>query len=85
VRGGREVRRHCFNPVSRRWEFVELPTTDEEAIRFLGRAPESERCLKTYRDWRFGLGASVEQALLRTSALACELDECRRPQGEPEQ
>jgi len=29
------VRRHWFDPIDKRWEFGELPTTDEEAKSFL--------------------------------------------------
>jgi len=61
--------------VSKRWEYIEdFPSTDEEAIELLGGASESKRYLKVYREWRFGLGAGVEQALLRASALARGLD-----------
>jgi hypothetical protein len=73
VRGGREVRRHCFNPVNRRWEFVELPTTDEEARGFLSGSPDAEAYLRVYGEWR-GLGVGVEHALLRVSALARETE-----------
>lgn len=79
------MRRHWYSPVSERWEFVEdFPSTDEEAVALLGGASEPERYLEVYQEWRFGFGASVEQALLRTSALARELDERRRPRGGPE-
>jgi hypothetical protein len=67
--------RHWYSLVSGRWEYLEgFPSTDEEAERLLSSAPESETYLEAYREWRFGVGASVERALLRASELARELE-----------
>jgi hypothetical protein len=63
------MRRHWYDPTKGRWEFAELPTADEEARDFLRASPNAEAYLHVYDEWR-GLGAGVEQALLRVSALA---------------
>jgi hypothetical protein len=69
------LRRHWYSPVNKRWEYIEeFPSTDEEALCLLSRAPEAESYLKVYREWRFGVGVSVEHALLRTSELARGLE-----------
>jgi hypothetical protein len=60
--------------VSGRWEYLErFPSTDEQAERLLSGAPEAEPYLKVYREWRCGVGVSVEHALLRASELAREM------------
>lgn len=65
------MRRHWYDPVEKRWMFREVPTTDEAALSFLRGSPEAESYLRVYGEWR-GLGAGVEEALLRVSALARE-------------
>jgi len=76
--------RHWYSPVSGRWEYIEeFPSTDEEAERLLSGAPGAEPYLKIYREWRSGVGVSVEHALLRASEAAREreADECPRQSG----
>jgi hypothetical protein len=63
------TRRHWYDPVKEQWEFADLTTTDEEALALLRGSPDAEAYLRIYEEWR-GLGAGVEHALLRVSALA---------------
>jgi hypothetical protein len=79
------LRRHWYSPVSGRWEYIEeFPSTDDEALRLLSGAPEPEPYLKVYREWRFGVGVSVEHTLLRKSELArgLEAESLARKEGE---
>jgi len=71
----RSVRRHRFSPKTKRWEYCDLPEDDEGAERLLSGCAEAEEYLRVHREWRHGVGASVEEALMRVSQRARELAE----------
>lgn len=76
------MRRHWYDPVRKEWGFAELPTTDEGALALLRGSPDAEPYLEVYGEWR-ELGAGVEEALLRVSALARGMGEEGGPRSPP--
>ena len=63
-----------YNPTLREFEWREVPTSDEQALKAIAGSPHSLACANTYRAWR-RLGASIGAALIRAGETAKERDE----------
>lgn len=69
------MRLRWFNPALGRFEWREMPESDEEATSLLVGYPGAENVLAVYEAWR-NLGADVGAALIRAGEAA-------RTAGEP--
>jgi hypothetical protein len=63
-----------YNPALEDYEWREVPTTDEQALKVLDGSPYAETCTQTYSEWR-QLGATIEAALIRAGEAANEQSE----------
>jgi hypothetical protein len=68
-----EGRIRWYNPKLGRFEWREVPETDDEALAALAGSPHTPVCAETYREWR-ALGASIAAALIRAGEVAREAD-----------
>jgi hypothetical protein len=58
-----------YNPKGERFEWREVPESDEEALSLLSNSPYTQSCTDTYLYWR-KLDASITAALLRAGEQA---------------
>ena len=58
-----------YNPALGRFEWREVPESDEEALSALEGSPFAPGCTKTYLEWR-DLGAGIMGALIRAGEAA---------------
>jgi hypothetical protein len=66
---------HWYNPkLEEDFEWREVPTTDEQALKLLEGSPYSPTCKETYEEWR-QLGAPITVALLRAGEAALRREE----------
>ena len=63
-----------YNPTLQDFEWREVPTSDEQALKAIAGSYHSPDCVNTYREWR-QLGASIGAALIRAGETAKERDE----------
>ncbi len=63
------MRLRWFNPVLGRFEWREMPGSDEEVSSLLDGCPDAENVLAVYKGWR-DLGADVRAALIRAGEAA---------------
>jgi hypothetical protein len=69
-----------YNPTLEDFEWREVPTTDEQALKVLDGSPYSATCTQTYSEWR-RLGASMAAALIRAGEAAKEQSEREQREG----
>ena len=58
-----------YNPALGRFEWREVPESDEEALFALEGSPFTPSCTQTYREWR-DLGVGIMAALIRAGEAA---------------
>ena len=64
-------RMRWYNPSLGDFEWLEMPTSDAEALKLLEGAPDRHKHVEVYQEWR-GLGASVTASLIRVGEAARE-------------
>jgi hypothetical protein len=69
----KQARVRWYNPKLGRFEWTEVPRSDDEALAALAGSPHTPTCTGTYREWR-ALGASIATALIRAGEAAKEAD-----------
>ncbi len=62
-----------YDPKVGRFEWRQVPESDDEALSALEGSPHAPLCADTYREWR-ELGATIAASLIRAGESARELD-----------